>query len=203
MQGESLSGGRRIGLLGGTFDPPHIGHLFAARAAAHAHELDEVRFLVAGDPWQKTTDGTVTEARHRLAMMRLAVDGAADLQVSAIEVDRAGPTYTADTVTSLDRAEPGVDWFFIMGTDTAAGLDTWERPETVRDLVILLILARPPRIEVDVPDGWSYELVDVPLIDLSSTELRSRLARGEPVEWLVPTAVIDYAHANSLYGVER
>jgi nicotinate-nucleotide adenylyltransferase len=200
VQGEHFHGRRKIGLFGGTFDPPHVGHLAAARAAMEGFDLEEVRFVVAGDPWQKTQLEPVTEARHRLQMTRLAVEGVADFRVDDLEIRRDGPSYTADTLEDLTDQEPEVDWYLVVGSDNAAGLDTWERWETVASLATIVVVARPGSQEVISSSDRELRFVTSPLVDLSSSQLRAQMSAGRSVRWLVPDSVIEYAGEVGLYG---
>ena len=189
---------RRVGLLGGTFDPPHLGHLVVAECARVELGLDEVRLLVAGDPYQKST---TSSPAHRVAMVQAAVAGDDHLAVDAREVERAGPTYTADTLAELTSEEPDAAWFFVLGEDAAAGLSSWERVEEAFALARFVVVTRPGH---DAPDdrGLPDSIVhlQVPQLEVSSTELRERFATGRATRYLVPLAVDDYAHRHGLYG---
>ena len=121
---------QRIGLFGGTFDPPHMGHLEAALAAKRTFLLHRLLFVVANDPWQKSTERTLIEARHRLTMVRMLVEGVAGVEASDLEIVRGGPSYTIETVTEL--RDQGNEVILVVGADTAAGLDTWERASALR-----------------------------------------------------------------------
>ncbi|MCH7788824.1 MAG: nicotinate (nicotinamide) nucleotide adenylyltransferase [Acidobacteria bacterium] len=200
MQGEDFRGRRKIGLFGGTFDPPHVGHLAAARAAVEGFDLEAVRFVVAGDPWQKTRFEAVTEARHRQEMTQLAIEGVPDFQVDDLEVRRRGPSYTADTLEELASQEPEVDWYLVIGSDSAAGLDTWERREIVAELATIVVVARPGSEQAVVQEGWELRTVTSPLVDLSSSQLRNQIKLGRSVRWLVPDPVIAYVAEVGLYG---
>jgi nicotinate-nucleotide adenylyltransferase len=203
VQGEDFRGRRRVGLFGGTFDPPHVGHLAAARAAAEEFALDTVRFIVAGDPWQKTLVEPVTEARHRLEMTRLAIAGVPDFELDDLEVRRVGPSYTAETLEELTLAEPDTDWYLVIGSDTASGLATFHRFEAVAALAIVVVVARPGSEQVAQREGWDLRSVASPLVDLSSSQLRGQILAGRSVRWLVPDAVIDYVAEAGLYGGDK
>ncbi len=185
---------RRVGLLGGTFDPPHLGHLVAAECARIGWDLDEVRLLVASDPWMKSTSAT---AADRVEMARLAVGDDPYLTVDARELHRRGPTYTADTLAELHTEDPGVHWVFVVGADAAASLDDWERIAEVESLAELVCVDRPGYARVERP-GLGH--LEVPGIDVSSTALRRRVARGEAVRYLTPPAVADHIAARGLYA---
>lgn len=189
---------RRIGLLGGTFDPPHLGHLVVAECARVELDLDEVRLLVAGDPYQKST---TSSAAHRVAMVRAAVAEDDHLAVDAREVERPGPTYTADTLAELTSEEPDVVWFFVLGEDAAAGLSSWERVEEAFALARFVVVTRPGHDAPDdraLPDSIVH--LEVPQLEVSSTELRQRFAADRATRYLVPLAVDDYVHRHALYG---
>ena len=191
-----VSGLRRLGILGGTFDPVHVGHLVAAVNARHELGLDRVLLVVANEPWQKVGNRPVTPAADRLALVEAAVDGVEGLESSSIEIERGGPSYTADTVAELQARWPGVELNLIVGADAAAGLGGWERIAEVRSKVVLVVVNRPgTTIEVSGPasplEGWDVRMVEVPALEISSTDLRDRVASGRPLDFLVPMLAID------------
>jgi nicotinate-nucleotide adenylyltransferase len=186
----------RIGLLGGTFDPVHVGHLMDAIAARHQLGLDRVLVVPARDPWQKL-GRVIAPAEQRFEMLVAALDGAVGLEASRIELDRDGPTYTIDTVEQL-RA-PGRELVLVMGSDVAANLDSWHRVDELRDLVTLAIVDRDDVALAD-PEGWRVVRVSVPRMQLSSTDLRRRVAAGEPIEFLVPMPAVRVLRAYGLYA---
>ncbi len=203
----------RIGLFGGTFDPPHIGHLVVATHVRSMLGLDRTVLVVAGDPWQKTGSRRVTPARHRLNMARLAVEPFPGIVVDDREIRRSGPTYTIDTVQLMlseglggnragdpDGDGSGVAVSLIVGSDAAAGLDTWHRSADLRQMVDLIVVERPGH-PVEVPPGWSFETVAVPQLDVSSSDLRRRMVEGLPVEVLVPPSVVTYMRTVGLYSM--
>jgi nicotinate-nucleotide adenylyltransferase len=186
----------RLGILGGTFDPVHVAHLAAACEARHQLGLSRVLLVVACDPWQKR--GTVVApADARLAMVEAAVDGVDGLEASSIEIDRGGPTYTIDTVDAL--AAPDRELFMILGSDVAHHLDTWHRVDELRARVTLAIVDRDGDVEGAAPDGWRVAPVRMPRLDVSSTDLRRRVAAGEPVEFLVPLPAVRVLRERCLY----
>ena len=138
--------GQRIGLFGGTFDPPHTGHLAGAVAARSALGLDRVIFVVANEPWQKSNQRSVTKAHHRLAMVRLLVEGVDGIEVSDLEISRGGPSYTIDTVKELRDGDHEV--ILVVGADAAAGLDSWDRSDELRELVEVAVVDRRARIHI-------------------------------------------------------
>ena len=186
----------RLGIFGGTFDPVHVGHLAAAAAARHALALDRVLLVVAGDPWQKA--GTVVApAVARYEMVAAALEGVDGLEASRLELDRPGPTYTADTVDALQR--PDREIVLIVGVDVAAGLSSWHRVDDLRAAVTLGIVDREGEPAGPVPAGWRAERIALPRLDVSSTELRRRVAAGEPIDFLVPLPAVRVIRARALY----
>lgn len=185
-----------FGILGGTFDPPHIGHLSLANAAIEQLDIDEVRFVPAGVPWQKA-DRPVTDARHRLAMTRLAAAEDPRFVVSDVEIVRTGPSYTIDTVKEM--GEGGV---LILGSDAAFGISTWDRAEDLLDLVELAVVERPGVSHGQVEDrlGRSVHRLTMPSIELSGTEIRDHVEAGWSPRFQVPGPVCDYIMANRLYS---
>ena len=186
----------RIGLLGGTFDPPHLGHLVAAEAARDVLGLDEVRWLVAGRPWMK---GDETPVEHRLAMAEAAVAEDDAMVVDDREARRDGPTYTADTLAELAREAPGVEWTFLLGTDAAASLPEWRRVDEAVDLASWAVVSRPGAPWPDHHLADRLERVPIPEIGISSTDLRERVATGRSIRYLVPDAVRDHVLRHRLY----
>ncbi len=176
---------RRIGLLGGTFDPVHIGHLVVAEHLLVGRGLDEVRLLVAGDPWMK--DREVTDASTRVGLARLAVDGLDGIEVDDRETRRPGATYTADTLADLLAEEPDTAFEFCVGADAANNLHRWERHAEVLDLATVVVVARPGSpLRVDPSVAQRLVRLDVPAIEVSSTDLRRRYATGQATRFLVP-----------------
>jgi nicotinate-nucleotide adenylyltransferase len=192
----------RIGVLGGTFDPVHVGHLVTAVNVRHELGLDRVLLVVANDPWQKA--GSVSApASDRFAMAAAAVAGIHGIEASDLELRRGGPSYTADTVEELGALHPGAELHLILGSDAAGGLDTWEREAEVRERVRLVVVVRPGAEAARPPDGWSHVVVEVPRLDVSSTDLRARAADGRPLDWLVPGAAVRVIRERRLYGAGR
>ncbi len=190
---------RRVGVFGGTFDPIHVGHLVTAVNVRHSLELDTVLLVVASDPWQKEGAG-VTPARDRLAMVAAAVEEVPGLESSSVEIERGGVSYTADTLAHLRSVEPGVGLYLILGSDAAAGLPSWERVEEVRLLATLVVVTRPGSEALAPPEGWSYRQVEVPRLEVSSTDLRSRFVDGRPLDWLVTAPVVRVIRQRNLYA---
>jgi len=205
--------GERLGVLGGTFDPVHVGHLVAALDVRNALSLDRVLLMVANVPWQKRGARELTPAGDRLAMVAAAVEGLDGVEASALEIERGGDSYTADTLETLAAARPSPELFLVVGDDVAEELHTWHRPEVVRDLATLVVVNRPgvpparlgpvPRPGGRSGPGWRYERVHIPAIGVSSTELRQRLATGRPVDFLIPEGAIRCIRERRLYAGSR
>jgi nicotinate-nucleotide adenylyltransferase len=203
-----VSGPGRLGILGGTFDPVHVGHLVAAVNTRYELSLDRVLLVVANEPWQKVGTRPVTPAADRLGLVEAAVEGVDGLEASGIEIERGGPSYTADTVAALAEQLPGTELYLIVGADAAAGLDGWERLEEVRPKVVLVVVNRPgTTIDASAPasplKGWDYRMVEVPALEISSTELRDRVAAGRPLDFLVPMPAIRQIREHGLYRGTR
>ena len=199
----STGASERIGVLGGTFDPLHFGHLAVGLDVRHGLDLDRVLLVVANDPWQKSGRRAITPASIRLAMVRAAVEGLAGIDASSVEIDRGGESYMADTLQTLKTEHPGAELFLIVGSDAAAGLDTWIRPDQVRESATTVVVDRRGRDGGRPPAGWDHVVVEVPSLEISSSDLRDRFARGRPVEALVPSTVIDIVRREGLYGARR
>ena len=189
---------KRIGLYGGTFDPVHIGHLVTGLSVRHALSLDEVRFVVANEPWQKA-DRDLTSARLRLEMVAAAVDGVAGAEASDIELELGGTSYTAKTLAALAEREPRASFWLIVGGDQAANLDTWREIDEIKRLATLVVVDRPGSVGCEPPEGFRFERVDVPLLEVSSSLVRERVADGAPITWLVPDAVLPLIEEHRLY----
>ncbi|MEE8194119.1 MAG: nicotinate-nucleotide adenylyltransferase [Dehalococcoidales bacterium] len=197
-----------IGVLGGTFDPIHIGHLALAKEVRTRLELAKVLFMPAGQPYQKANI-PVLAAQHRVQMVRLAIAGKPCFSLSTIEIERAGPTYTVDTIAELkSRLDSGDELYFILGWDNLKELPKWHEP---RQLISLCRLVAVPRVGCPVPDlgfldtaipGLSERVVmlDKPEIDISASVIRERVARGLSIKHLVPEQVEKYIKEQGLYS---
>lgn len=195
----------RIGVLGGTFDPIHNGHLVAASEAAHQLRLSEVVFVPAGEPWQKAGSlRTPAELRYQMVVAATAED--ARFSVSRVDIDRPGPTYTVDTLVDLHDARPDAELYLIVGSDALAGMATWREPARVVALCHLVAVSRPgpddpgpATAEVPgVPKALATHLM-IPALDISSTAIRQRVADGAPVDYLIPTSVARLIAKTGLY----
>ncbi len=193
----------RVGILGGTFDPPHIGHLATAVEVRNVLRLDEVVLVVANQPWQKVGTRSITPASDRLALVEAAVTPFHGLAASGMEIERGGPTYTVDTLQALAVSRPETEWFVIVGADAAAGLPTWERADKLASLATFVLVDRPGLPSPPPPPGWRFVHVAVPRLDVSSSQLRDRVATGRPLDVLVPAPVIAEIHERRLYGWPR
>jgi nicotinate-nucleotide adenylyltransferase len=190
--------GRRVGILGGTFDPPHIGHLGMAVEVRDALALDVVLLVVAHEPWQKVGTRRVSPSADRLALVQAAVADLEGLEASDVEIRHGGPSYTADTLATLAAAGPDDELWVILGADAAAGLPTWERGGEVAERARLVVAARDGETG-SPPPGWSWRTVPITRLDVSSTDLRERVAAGRTIEVLVPAAVRREIEARALY----
>lgn len=201
--------GARIGILGGTFDPPHVGHVAAGRAAVETLGLDRLLLVVANDPWQKSGRRTVSSAEDRFALTEALATEIPRAEASRLEMDRGGPSYSVETVEELlagpaaddDRAPP--ELFLVVGADLVGELESWQRPDDLKRLVTLAVVSRPHSAAPTVPQGWRVVPVDGPAVDVSSSELRQRLAAGGSMDDLVPAAVIRCIRRRDMYAVPR
>jgi nicotinate-nucleotide adenylyltransferase len=194
--------GGSIGVLGGTFDPPHFGHVLLARWAAAKLKLDRVLFVPAGRPPHKA-NAAAASAAHRLAMTRLAVRGQPGFAVEALETRRRGPSYTVDTVRALAARWPGAKLHLIMGADMFATFDTWREPEAIAERAVLAVLLRPgaraPKRSRAAAHGQGVVKLRNPGLPLSSSALRARARRGLSLEGFVPDPVARYVERHALY----
>lgn len=194
---------KRIGLFGGSFDPVHNAHVALAHAALRALALDEVRWVPTGHSWQK--DRQATAAAHREAMVRLAMGDQPRFLLSRVEIERAGPSYTLDTVRELQAAEPGAEWVLIIGQDQYAGLHTWRDWRVLLGRVTLAVANRPGATAAPHPDvqAHPHTAVPLPMLDISATDIRARVAAGQDISPLVPPEVARYIENHGLYRATR
>jgi nicotinate-nucleotide adenylyltransferase len=191
----------RIGLMGGTFDPIHNGHLVAADEVRFAFELDRVLFVPAGDPWQKSS-AHVTPSSQRLEMTEIAIADNDAFGISTVDIDRGGPTYTIDTLRDVAAQQPESELFFITGADAMLEILTWKEPELVLSLATFVAVTRPgydlARVtSLGLPE--EVAVLEIPALAISSTDIRARAAAGRPIRYLVPDAVAGYIHGEALY----
>jgi len=196
----------RVGILGGTFNPPHLGHLICAQEAYLQLKLDRVTLIPARIPPHKPVDDE-PGPEHRLELCRVAVGNDDRFDVSDVEIMREGPSYTVDTLELLHSREPESELFLIVGGDIAAGLRSWRDPERVLSLATLAVAGRrgTSRAEVDdalsgISGGERAEFFQMPTISIASTALRRRVRAGEPIRYYVPDAVVSYIDRHRLYG---
>ena len=190
----------RIGIFGGTFDPVHVGHVAAAATTRHVLQLDRVLMVVANEPWQKHGTRPITPAEDRFAMVAASVDTAEGVEASRLELDRGGVSYTLDTLIELRNADPSVELFVIVGADVAAELHTWHRAPDVADMATVVVVSRPGAPQVILEHPWRGETVEIPRLDISSSELRARAAAGLPLDGLVPEGAMHWMRRCGLYA---
>jgi len=194
------NGHRRIGVMGGTFDPVHHGHLVAGSEVAHIFALDQVVFVPTGQPYQKD-DRNVSPAEDRYLMTVIATASNPRFSVSRVDIDRPGPTYTIDTLRDLHEANgPDADLYFITGADALENILTWHDVDTLFSLAHFVGCTRPGHrlTGAGLPDG-KVSLVEIPALAISSSECRARVGAGEPVWYLVPDGVVQYIAKRHLY----
>jgi nicotinate-nucleotide adenylyltransferase len=188
---------QRVGVMGGTFDPIHHGHLVAASEVAQVFDLDEVVFVPTGHPWQKID---VTEAEHRYLMTVIATASNPRFTVSRVDVDREGPTYTIDTLRDIRATRPDAELFFITGADAIAQILSWKDVQELWDLAHFVAVSRPGHeLTVSGLPQADVSLLEVPALAISSTDCRERVNRDFPVWYLVPDGVVQYISKHHLY----
>jgi len=190
--------GTRLGVMGGTFDPIHVGHLVTAEEALHQFALDEVVFVPTGRPWMKEHD-VVATAEDRYAMTAIGIEPEPRFHVSRLEVDRGGATYTVDTLRALRDEVAGAELFFITGADAMLEIMRWKEPETVFDLAHFIAATRPG-YDVAAFDAMpDVTVMQIPALAISSTDIRERVHEGRPIRFLVPEGVEAHIRAQGLY----
>jgi len=187
----------RIGVMGGTFDPIHHGHLVAASEVAQSFDLDEVVFVPTGTPWQKSY---VSPGEHRYLMTVIATASNPMFTVSRVDIDRVGPTYTIDTLRDLKEQRPDADFFFITGADAIAQILSWRNHDELWELAHFVAVSRPGHTlsSAGLPSDH-VSLLEIPALAISSTDCRARVGRGHPVWYLVPDGVVQYIAKHHLY----
>jgi nicotinate-nucleotide adenylyltransferase len=187
----------RIGVMGGTFDPIHHGHLVAASEVRTRFELDEVVFVPTGQPWMKAD---VSKAEHRYLMTVIATASNPAFTVSRVDIDRPGPTYTVDTLRDIKKQRPHADLFFITGADAVAQISEWKDIDEVWSLAHFVAVSRPGHaLSISGLPSRGVSSMEVPALAISSTDCRSRVGRGDPVWYLVPDGVVQYISKHHLY----
>ncbi|PZU47199.1 MAG: nicotinic acid mononucleotide adenylyltransferase [Microbacterium sp.] len=190
----------RIGVMGGTFDPIHHGHLVAASEVAQSFDLDEVVFVPTGRPYQKQK---VTEGEHRYLMTVIATASNPRFTVSRVDIDRDGPTYTIDTLRDLKAARPDAELFFITGADAIAQIIGWRDHDDLWELAHFVAVSRPGHVlSTDGLPSEGVSQLEIPALAISSTDCRTRVREGNPVWYLVPDGVVQYIAKHHLYRSE-
>lgn len=189
----------RLGVMGGTFDPIHHGHLVAASEVAAVLGLDEVVFVPTGNPWQKANQ-RVSDPEHRYLMTVIATASNPRFTVSRVDIDRHGPTYTIDTLTDLRKDRPNVEFFFITGADAMSQITTWKDADKMWDLATFVAVTRPGH-ELTVPQEaqGKVRVIEIPAMAISSTDIRDRVRYRLPIWYLVPDGVVQYINKYDLY----
>lgn len=202
----------RLGIFGGTFDPIHIGHLILAEQCREACRLDRVLFVVAGQPPHKS-NRQITPARQRLEMVELAIAGHSAFTASDMELNRPGPSYSVATLEQLAQHHPGDELFFLIGSDSLADLPMWYQPKRIAELATIVVATRPHSEPSDVAmlrtvlghtaaERLKQHLVAIPLIEISSSNIRSRVTRKQSIRFMVPRSVECYVETHRLYADE-
>jgi nicotinate-nucleotide adenylyltransferase len=191
----------RLGVMGGTFDPIHNGHLVAASEVAAVLNLDEVLFVPTGEPWQKDD---VTPTSDRYLMTEIATAANPRFKVNTVDIDRSGPTYTVDTLRDLRSQYPDADLFFITGADAVSSIVDWKDSEVLWGLAEFVAVTRPGHV-LDLPDSpeGAIQVLEIPALAISSTDIRKRVAEGKPIWYLVPDGIVQFIAKHGLYGVAK
>ena len=193
----SVTDAPRIGVMGGTFDPIHHGHLVAASEVAQWFDLDEVVFVPTGRPWQKEE---VSPSEHRYLMTVIATASNPRFTVSRVDIDRSGPTYTIDTLRDLKALRPDAELFFITGADAIAQILSWRDHDELWDLAHFVAVSRPGHVlNTDGLPSDDVSQLEIPALAISSTDCRDRVRQGHPVWYLVPDGVVQYIAKHHLY----
>jgi nicotinate-nucleotide adenylyltransferase len=188
----------RLGVMGGTFDPIHNGHLVAASEVAAAFNLDEVLFVPTGEPWQKSE---VTPTSDRYLMAEIATAANPRFKVSTVDIDRDGPTYTVDTLRDLRAQHPDADLFFITGADAVTSIAGWKDSADLWSLAKFVAVTRPGHV-LDLPEApaGAIQVLEIPALAISSTDIRSRVLGGKPIWYLVPDGIVQFIAKHGLYS---
>jgi nicotinate-nucleotide adenylyltransferase len=182
----------RIGLLGGTFDPIHLGHIEIMKSALQQLKLDKLIIIPAGNPWQKQP---ITSAQHRLAISKLATEAISNVEVLDLEINRTGPTYTFETLEELHKKYIDCEFILILGSDAVAGIETWQQPNKVKTLARIFVVQRAG----DFTQDWRFDRIQMDPIAISSTQIRENVKNKVSISDLVPASVEAYILANDLY----
>lgn len=189
---------RRLGVMGGTFDPIHNGHLVAASEVAAALNLDEVLFVPTGQPWQK---GGVTPTSDRYLMAEIATAANPRFKVSTVDIDRSGPTYTVDTLRDLKALYSDAELYFITGADAVTAIASWKDSDELWGLAQFVAVTRPGHL-LDLPEApeGAIQVLEIPALAISSTDIRKRVETGKPIWYLVPDGIVQFIAKHGLYG---
>jgi len=198
-----------IGIFGGTFDPPHLGHLILAEEAHHQLGLDRLLWVLTPDPPHKQNK-YITPLQHRLDMLRVTIAGDPNFELCPVDIERPGPHYAVDTVRILKEQQPGVAWYYLMGGDSLNDLHTWRKPHELLASVTALGVMIRPGTKIDLVEiekktlgvSAKVKLINAPLIGISASDIRQRIARGLPYRYLVPLEVYNIIHERGLYRVK-
>ena len=190
---------RKIGILGGSFDPPHLGHIAIAEFVASKRDLDKVLFVVANIQWQKAAEQEMLDPDLRLEMVKLAVAGKDFFYASNLEIERGGDSVTAETLEALHDDDPEVEYELIIGADNATTMSTWRRSEEIEKYAKIIVLKRPGIQLSDEDKEFNFVILDGPRLDISSAEIRSAIKVGDRIDHLVPKSVKDYIYQKGLY----
>jgi nicotinate-nucleotide adenylyltransferase len=197
----SVTAPPRVGVMGGTFDPIHHGHLVAASEVAQWFDLDEVVFVPTGEPWQKAG---VSPSEHRYLMTVIATASNPRFTVSRVDIDRSGPTYTIDTLRDLKARRPDAELYFITGADAIAQILSWRDHDELWDLAHFVAVSRPGHVlSTDGLPSEDVSQLEIPALAISSTDCRDRVRQGHPVWYLVPDGVVQYIAKHHLYRSEE
>lgn len=202
---------KRIGIMGGTFNPIHQGHLILAETAREYCKLDEVLFIPSGNSYMKASD-EILDGETRISMTALAIEGNPYFTLSSMEVEREGATYTCDTIRELKERNPSAEYYFIMGADTLFTIEKWKNSEEILRKCSLIVESRDEKDASELKEKASelqkkYQAYIIVLperkVDISSTEIRNRLEKGESVRYMIPDKVLSYIEKNNLYHIEK
>lgn len=201
-----MSRQRKIGIMGGTFNPIHFGHLLLAETAYHQFSLDEVLFMPTKNPYYKKLTNSVTE-KDRVNMVHLAIGDNAHFTFSGEELDREGTTYTVETLSNLTRKNPDCDYYFIMGADSLYHIESWKEPAEILRMAVILVAGRGDlssslnsQIEyIENKYDASIHFLDAPSLEISSNDIRRRIRTGESIRYLLPRKVEEYIYKHGLY----
>ncbi len=190
---------RKIGILGGSFDPPHLGHIAVAEFVASKRDLDEVLFVVANIQWQKAMEREMLNSDLRLEMVKLAVAEKDNFYASNLEIERGGDSVTVETLEALHDSDSEAEYELIIGADNATTMSTWRRSEEIEKYAKIIVLKRPGIQLSDEDKEFNFVILDGPRLDISSAEIRSAIKVGDRIDHLVPKSVMDYIYQEGLY----